>query len=177
MPPAPAPQCAAQPIPAHPRHLNLLNSSTTETSPPTGVEFNHNKAHSRTFTICFELGGLCRLVGFLRRNVKAAWRVCQTLCICVSVCVCVSSYLSSTIFNRHGSQRRTSFLSCSHKVKKERRRYVTITAGSKCPCERPGVVGSDWTWVSCSERHLDGDAEEEVTGRERGRGEQDGGGS
>lgn len=93
-PSVPAPKPASQPITAHLLFLNPLCPNTTETSAPT-TEFRHNKAHSLTFTICFQLGGECRLVGFLRRNVKAAWRVCQIVyvCLCVCGCVCVASYL------------------------------------------------------------------------------------
>lgn len=106
----------------------------------------------------------CRPVRFSRRNVKAAW----------SERAGRISYLTWIIFNWHRSLSRQGPHSApvaQKKTKRETERNMKICPerSRKRLCERRGMVGSDWTWVSCSEHQLDGDEEEVVTGRERGK--------
>lgn len=109
----------------------------------------------------------CRPVRFSRRNVKAAW----------SERAGRISYLTWIIFNWHRSLSRQGPHSAPVAQKKqkktkrqtERNMKICQERSRKRLCERRGMAGSDWTWVSCSEHQLDGDEEEVVTGRERGK--------
>ena len=96
------------------------------------------------------------MVGFLRRNVKKQR-------VCVFVCVCVKGGLltfAEPSFNRDGSQPRTSFSSCCDRERERHEHMSREEREEVCVhVRRPGVVGSDWTWVGCPERHWDGEGE------------------
>lgn len=112
----------------------------------------------KTFTICFQLAG-----------VSAAWNLgeeCESSAVsnsqwaCACVCVLLLTFAGPSLA---GADRRQGLNSSSLLPKKERekwmvelerelrRRDVKAAAGSVRPSEKRGVVGSGWTWVSCSE--------------------------